>query len=55
MRLFGRAGETSAPRRHVVQSLELDAALRAEPSVSEIEWFVTDSNGQELDHAPHPA
>ena len=49
--LSGRTDD-SEPKIRIVQTLE--AALRAEPSVSEMEWFREGPGGEEIDHAPHP-
>jgi hypothetical protein len=51
-KLIGRSGAESDAKRRVI--VALDAALRAEASVSEIEWFSEGPDRQELDHASHP-
>lgn len=48
-------GRRSSPRTIAVLAKMLDGALRANPSVGEIEWFRVGSRGEELDHATTPA
>jgi hypothetical protein len=51
-RLRGRDAGAAAAEREVVRLV--DACLRAEPSVTGIEWHAVDARLRERDHAPHP-
>lgn len=50
-RISGRTPLGDAPRR---LCLHLDAALRKEPGVSEIQWFRVGPDGAERDHGERP-
>ncbi len=52
-RLWG-GGDEAAEAVTLDLCRTIDAALRSEPSISDIEWFATDDEGQELEHAEHP-
>lgn len=52
-RLWG-GGDEAADEMTVELCRTIDAALRSESSIADIEWFASDDEGQETGHSEHP-